>query len=156
MSRSGERKKDSKRYFDWMYHAEQDLMAARALSRRADLFEPAVFHCQQAVEKALKGFMLYKSRRLFDGHNITWLCKQAALTDAAFTPFIEKTAELNKFYIEARYPADIPTIIDGESAQSALQCAEGVAEIAKDALKFDYNTYHKRGVRNREPSAKSE
>ncbi|MCL2053728.1 MAG: HEPN domain-containing protein [Oscillospiraceae bacterium] len=148
MSRCSGHKKDSKRYYDWMYHAYQDLMAARFLIQDGDLYEPTVFHCQQAVEKSLKSFMLYKAHRLFDGHNITWLCKQAAMLDCGFTPFIEKTVELNKFYIEARYPADIPTIIDEETAQALLNCAESIAGIVCGAVKFDYNSYHKRRVRS--------
>jgi HEPN domain-containing protein len=91
--------------------------------------------------------MLYKAGRLFDGHNITWLCKQAALLNPEFTDYIEKTAELNKYYIEARYPADIPTIVGDEFAREALLCAEGIPSVVREALKFDFKSYHKRGVR---------
>jgi HEPN domain-containing protein len=130
-----------------MYHAEQDLRAARFLAKDAGLCEPAVFHCQQAVEIALKSYLLFTARRLFDGHNITWLCKQAALSDGGFAPLIEKTADLNKFYIETRYPADIPTLIDADFTAEALACAEDISALVRKAVKFDFNSYHKRGMR---------
>ena len=42
----------------WLRKADQDLAAAEALlSRTPPLLSPSCFHCQQAVEKYLKGFL---------------------------------------------------------------------------------------------------
>ncbi|MBP1560450.1 MAG: HEPN domain-containing protein [Oscillospiraceae bacterium] len=145
MSRRSNHTTDSKRYFDWLYHAYQDLLAARMLIEDNRLYGPTVFHCQQAIEKSLKAFLLFKHRKLFDGHNLTWLCKQAALTDQAFTQWIGKSTLLNRFYIETRYPADIPEEISRELAEDILAATEEMTEFICDAVKFDYNSYHKRG-----------
>ncbi|GHV77416.1 hypothetical protein AGMMS49942_22370 [Spirochaetia bacterium] len=61
----------------WFYVASTDLMAARRLS--ADdmypkLLDIACFHCQQAVEKALKGFLQYKNQDPPMKHNLRLLC----------------------------------------------------------------------------------
>ncbi len=144
MSRKSSHNSDSKRYYDWLFHAYQDLLAARMLITDKRLFNPTVFHCQQAIEKSLKAFLLYKHRKLFDGHNLTWLCKQAALTDQSFTKWIGKSTLLNRFYIETRYPADIPEEIDRKLVEEILEATEDMMEFICDNIKFDYNSYHYR------------
>lgn len=145
MSRRSNHTSDSKRYLDWLYHAYQDLLAARMLIQDKRLYNPTVFHCQQAIEKSLKAFLLFKHRKLFDGHNLTWLCKQAAMTDQAFTKWIGKSTLLNRFYIETRYPADIPDEISRDLAEDILAATEEMMAFICDSIKFDYNSYHKRG-----------
>lgn len=144
MSRSSSHSTDSKRYYDWLFHAYQDLLAAKTLIEDHRLYEPTVFHCQQAIEKSLKAYMLYKTHRLFDGHNLTWLCKQAAMLDSGFTKWIGKSTLLNRFYIETRYPADIPTEIDRSLAEDILAATEEMTDFVCDTIKFDFNSYHKR------------
>ena len=144
MSRSNSHKTDSKRYYDWLYHAYQDLLSAKILIDDRRLYEQVVFHCQQAMEKSLKAFLLYKAHRLLDGHNLTWLCKQAAMLDGEFTSWIEKSTQLNRFYIETRYPADIPADITRDFAQTVLDDTERLVDVVCERIKFDYNSYHKR------------
>ena len=144
MSRSSSHSTDSKRYYDWLFHAYQDLLAAKTLIEDSRLYEPTVFHCQQAIEKSLKAYMLYKTHRLFDGHNLTWLCKQAAMLDSGFTKWIGKSTLLNRFYIETRYPADIPVEIDRRLAEDILAATEEMTDFVCDTIKFDFNSYHKR------------
>lgn len=149
MSRKSNHNSDSKRYYDWLFHAYQDLLAARMLIEDRRLFNPTVFHCQQAIEKSLKAFLLYKHRKLFDGHNLTWLCKQAALTDQSFTKWIGKSTLLNRFYIETRYPADIPEEIDRQLVEDILEATEDMMKFICDNIKFDYNSYHYRSKKNK-------
>ena len=147
MSRSS-RKGDSKRYYDWIYHACLDKMAAEALSQDRRLYCCAAFHCQQCIEKALKGYLLYKSRHLLDGHNLTWLCKQAAMMDDSFIDWIDETAVLNRYYIETRYPPDIPLEIDGETVARLVKMSTDMLEKICDVTGFDFGSYHKRKRRS--------
>ena len=62
---------------------------------------------EQAIEKALKAYILLKSDVLVDGHNLTWLCRQAKKYDKGFHQWFDESADLNQCYIETRYPADI-------------------------------------------------
>ena len=57
MSR-GYRDNDSKRYFDWLYYANIDLLAANELIAQPLCYNSVAFHCQQAIEKAIKGYLL--------------------------------------------------------------------------------------------------
>lgn len=146
MSR-GDHKTDSKRCYDWMFYAYSDLLAAKLLISDKRLYSMAAFHCQQCAEKALKAFLLFKNRRLMDGHNLTWLCKQAALTNEGFAKWIADSTVLNRYYIETRYPADILLDVDRETLQNIICSAEGLLVFAADQIKFDYNSYHKKNVR---------
>ena len=66
MSR-GYRDNDSKRYFDWLYYAHIDLLAANELMEQPLCYNTVAFHCQQAIEKAIKGYLLYRRHRLYKG-----------------------------------------------------------------------------------------
>ena len=143
MARSSNKKGDSKRYYDWVYHAVLDRMAAQRLCDDPKLYYTAAFHCQQCIEKALKGFLLFKCRRLFDGHNLTWLCKQAAMMDESFVQWIDESVILNRYYIETRYPADIPLNISDETMSSLMTISGDMLDFICDAIKFDFKSYHK-------------
>ncbi len=135
---------DSKRYFDWLYHANLDYIAARTLIKNQRCNLSAAFHCQQCIEKALKGYMLFKKRKLFDGHNLTWLCKQAALMDNHFKEYLLSSVMLNKYYIETRYPADIPLSITNEDAAQLLETTTDMLNFICEQLKFDFQSYYKK------------
>jgi HEPN domain-containing protein len=55
----------------WFAKAADDLRAAVALAAISPpLFDEAVFHCQQAAEKALKGFLTWNGRAFRKTHNL--------------------------------------------------------------------------------------
>ena len=60
------------------------------------------------------------------------------------TGWIGKSTVLNRFYIETRYPADIPANITREFADTVLNDTEQLVDLVCDRIKFDYNSYHKR------------
>ena len=139
---------DSKRYFDWLFHANLDYLAAKNLIEDERCYYATAFHCQQCIEKALKGFMLYKNHKLFDGHNLTWLCKQAILMDEHFRGYIKDSVALNKYYIETRYPADIPFDIDYDTIQNLFNITTEMLNFISEQIRFDFESYHKKKVRN--------
>ena len=103
---------DSRRYHDWLERAGEDILAAGLLVRNDACYNPAAFHCQQSVEKALKAYILLKSDILPDGHNLPWLCKRAMRYDPIFMEWMNQSTALNRCYIETRYPADLPLELD--------------------------------------------
>ena len=66
----GYKDNDSRRYFDWLFHANLDFLAAKNLIKDTRCYSLASFHCQQCIEKALKGYLLFKKHKLYDGHNL--------------------------------------------------------------------------------------
>ena len=115
---------DSLYYYKWLDKALADLQAARILLTWHGDPSIIAFHCQQAIEKALKGYLLYKTGRHHDGHNLTFLCRQATNQDKLFAEWLPESAELNNLYIETRYPNDLPLRITEIECNSYLTMAE--------------------------------
>ncbi len=99
---------DSRHFFDWLKKSNDDIKAAKILKDNNGPNEISAFHCQQAIEKALKGYLLLKTKKHFDGHNLTFLCRQATKIDKKFNEWLDESYSLNRFYIETRYPTDTP------------------------------------------------
>ena len=77
---------DSLRYKDWFEKAAHDLRGAEILMEHDGGNDLVAFHCQQTMEKMLKG----------------WLLK----TGAPLKGNLRDCAYVNQFYIETRYPSD--------------------------------------------------
>ncbi len=114
---------DSRRYYDWLDRAGEDMVTAELLIKDDRCYNSCAFHCQQAAEKALKAYLLLQNPRLLDGHNLTWLCKQAMRHDRNFEKWLDESAALNRYYIETRYPTDIPDEIDEKEIHQAFDMA---------------------------------
>ena len=134
MTRRGSNPSDSRRYLDWINASYDDYRAARLLSGDQTLSNATAFHCQQCAEKALKGFILAKTRQTVDGHNLTWLCRRAVSIDPHFQQWMDERAALNRYYIETRYPTDIPTVITEEEIGRILAMTEALFYYITDAL----------------------
>ncbi len=135
---------DSRRYFDWLFHAKLDYLAAQNLIEDVRCYHAVAFHCQQCIEKGLKGYVLFKRKKLLDGHNLTWLCKQAIQTSDQFRKYLGDSVKLNKYYIETRYPADKPIEVDHETITKLFDITGEMLDFICDEIKFDFNSYHKR------------
>ena len=127
---------DSRRYADWINAAYDDLRAARTLAEDNTLNNVTAFHCQQCVEKALKGFILYRSGSSADGHNLTWLCRRAVSLDPGFSQWMDESVGLNRYYIETRYPTDIPTEIEDDRIPVLLSMTSSLFGYVSDQLKL--------------------
>ncbi len=141
MSR-GYRESDSRRYFDWLYYAAIDLRAAKLLLDDPRCYNVIAFHCQQCIEKGLKGYLLWRKHHLYDGHNLPWLCKQAMQEDEHFRDRLPLVSDINHYYIEARYPADFLLQLDAESAQELIIQSADMLTFINSLVKFDFQSYH--------------
>ena len=125
---------DSMYYYKWLDKALSDLQSARILLTWSGDPMAVAFHCQQAIEKALKGYLLFRLGRHFDGHNLTFLCRQAANCDERFVSYIDESASLNNYYIETRYPTDVPFTITETQEYSILAMAEDMFAMIRQEL----------------------
>jgi len=109
---------------EWLTKGWRDLLSARVLSARETLVaDTAVFHCQQAVEKALKAFLVYHERTFSKVHNLGYLLDLCASVDASVERLRDRCDELTPYGVGARYPGEIEDITP-EQAKRALDCAE--------------------------------
>ena len=142
MSRARKGGRDSLYYYKWLDKALLDLQAARILMTWNGDTCNIAFHCQQAIEKALKGYLLFKTGRHFDGHNLTYLCRQAVQQDEMFTEWLDESAALNNLYIETRYPTDLPVAIDEHACRQYFTMAENMFAAIRQEL-YDAGRPHK-------------
>ena len=142
MSRARKGGRDSLYYYKWLDKALLDLQAARILMTWNGDTCNIAFHCQQAIEKALKGYLLFKTGRHFDGHNLTYLCRQAVQQDEMFTEWLDESAALNNLYIETRYPTDLPVAIDEHACRQYFSMAENMFAAIRQEL-YDEGRPHK-------------
>ena len=134
MTRRRHNPTDSRRFQDWLNAAYDDLRAAELLIQDDTLHNATAFHCQQCAEKVLKGYILARDEQAVDGHNLTWLCKRACRIDPEFSQWLDESAALNKFYIETRYPTDIPTEISDEQVGRLLEMTRQLFQYVVEGL----------------------
>jgi len=97
----------------WLKKAENDLRIFEHelnLPEEETVRDVSCFHCQQAVEKYLKAFLIFHDVEFPRTHNIEFLLEEAAKIDIDFSKIDVK--ELSDFGVNIRYPDDfyIPEI----------------------------------------------
>ncbi len=90
---------------EWMAKAERDLASAvRLLEGDPPFLDTAVYHCQQAAEKALKGFLAARDQPLRRVHDLVLLIDECADLDASFGQLAEAAEILTPYGTTFRYP----------------------------------------------------
>lgn len=117
---------DTKRYNDWFNMALKDLKSAEILHEHDADSGIVCFHCQQAIEKYLKGYLIYKTGLLQDGHNLVKLCRKATSYSQVFKNYLKDCAFINTFYIETRYPAEESMIVLKEDAEESIKITKSM------------------------------
>jgi HEPN domain-containing protein len=115
---------DSRRFEDWFDSSKRSFRGAEILfaSNDADVYEIVAFHCQQAVEKYLKGIILQNSAELIGSHSLVYLYDRAS--EYTLLPVTRKDcAYLNQYYIESRYPADTPLSVTEQDVEKCMNIA---------------------------------
>jgi HEPN domain-containing protein len=107
----------------WFVKASDDLRAAAfELTAEPPLTADIVFHAQQAVEKAIKGFLTWHDRVFRKTHNLVEIGEIAAAIESSLEPLLRRAAPLTEYAWRFRYPGDLdePPV---EEAREALATA---------------------------------
>jgi len=111
---------------NWFAKAESDLKNAELVfMAEADdkPFDTVCYHCQQAAEKYLKGFLIYLDTPFTKTHNIE---VRMDLVSPSY-PEIEKFTEavsLTYYAVENRYPDDFVEVSEDEAINAFLIAKE--------------------------------
>ena len=124
----------------WLIQAQDEFHDADDLRQR-ERFYLALFHFQQAAEKALKAFLyaVTASQDVFFTHSIYELLQWAQEADADFKR-LHKVVKLDQYYVPTRYPNGLPGGVpsrfytDPEEALQAMELARMVLDLAVDKL----------------------
>jgi len=101
----------------WFQKAHKDLRCAQIdLAAEPPASEDALYHCQQASEKALKGFLVWHDQPFPKTHDLGKLGKQAVELDPELDLLVDAVVEFTKYAWMFRYPGDV----DEPSLASAI------------------------------------
>ena len=127
----------------WIGFAEKDILTVSEIIDNPDLTNIAAFHCQQAIEKYFKAFLLENEKQLMKIHNLLTLYGTIKeIIDLGIDE--DLLSMINDIYLESRYPGEIGLLEDGSmvSIVQANQFFSFVKEIEtkiKNELNKKYN-----------------
>ena len=114
----------------WFEKAAKDLRCAEIdLAAKPPAPEDALYHCQQAAEKALKGFLVWHDEPFPKTHDLGRLGKQAYEIDPTLETQIEAVVEFTKYAWMFRYPGEIDEPTAEEAAEALRTVRVFVAAI---------------------------
>lgn len=87
-----------------MKKAKRNLSAAQKLAQ--ELPDIAIYHCQQAAEKALKAFLILYDLEPTDTHNINTLVKLASNVKPDLATVLKEAGYLSQYNLTYRYPSE--------------------------------------------------
>lgn len=124
----------------WLIQAQDEFQDADDLRKRGR-FYLALFHFQQAAEKALKAYLYLKvkSIEVFYTHSIDDLLEMAFEITSDFRE-IGQAKKLDRYYIPTRYPNGLPGSIpsryfdDPKEAEEAMELAKGLIGLVEKKI----------------------
>lgn len=112
----------------WRENAERHLKSAKILMESNDVNDIVAFHCQQAIEKTFKGFLVAKRGMVVEGHSLLKLYREAKSDFLSMTELAKECAFVNQYYIETRYPSDDPLEVTQEDAADCIRIAQTIMD----------------------------
>lgn len=108
----------------WFAKAESDLASARLLLAGSGPHDTACFHCQQAVEKYLKGFLAWRGQPFPYSHDLGELARLCDAYESSLRLADPEVISLTDYAVKLRYDNEFwPT---RQETAEALAVAERV------------------------------
>lgn len=115
-----------------IWYAQDDLTAAKILCRE-NIYRASLYHCQQAAEKALKAYLVWKNATIRKTHDLIILTDICTQFDEQFLSLYEICFILKPFSTQTRYPDDFsdPEL---EAVERAIECAHTILKFVEERL----------------------
>lgn len=121
---------------EWLEYARQDWQAANYLTTaKPELYKIICYHCEQAVEKALKSFLVYHEVDFPRTHDLVELCKLCTNIDLRYYEIAEGCSELTGYGTQMRYPSGVE--VDKTEMREALATCEVIIDFIETTLDFE-------------------
>lgn len=118
----------------WLTKAQNDLATARKLAEDpGPLLDTAIYHCQQAAEKAVKGFLACHDQTVVKTHDVRFLVNQALVFEPGFEAWLEAAECVTPYATAYRYPDEVLEPEEGEF-ETAMNAAAGLVEFVLRVL----------------------
>ncbi len=120
----------------WINKADKDLLTAeRELTFEDPVTDTICFHCQQAVEKYLKAFLVHHQIYFTKTHRIMDLLDLCATVDNSFIDELKDVDNLTDYAVEIRYP-DVWLEPGIKDTKEAFELAKKVKEFVLIKIEF--------------------
>lgn len=96
----------------------------------------SAFNCQQGVEKAIKGFLVFHGVRPPKTHSIKELAKFVEPIDAKLVKKLTKAEILTKYAVVYRYPDAEKKPLTLKQVNSAIKLSNQLFELLRKAVVF--------------------
>jgi HEPN domain-containing protein len=116
----------------WLDKAAEDIASCKALIATGHLAN-ALFFCQQAAEKSLKGFLTWHEKPFRRTHDLEELGEACRVIDNTLAPLVAEADVLSDYAWKLRYPG-APYSPDKVEAEAMLDIAERVFEEVQSRL----------------------
>jgi HEPN domain-containing protein len=104
---------------NWLHKARRDLLSAKRLARGPDPYlDTAIYHCQQCVEKAIKGWLVYHDQSFEKTHDLRLLVTLASEVESQFTQWFDVAEQVTPYATAYRYPGEILEPTEDEYQQA--------------------------------------
>jgi HEPN domain-containing protein len=117
---------------DWdimLFKAERDLKSAHILNN-SELEDQALYHYQQAGEKALKAYLIYNKSKTPKSHDLSAILDKCVELDSSFEHLYNSAENLTPFSTAFRYM---------DTGMGVLPSPDLVSEAEEDSQKiFDF------------------
>ncbi len=123
----------------WLTKAEHDLGSAELLAKSAiPYLDTAIYHCQQAAEKAFKAFLVHHDVEFEKKHNLSVLVDLCKAIEPRFADFHNAAILLTPYATIYRYPGEFFEVMpDVEQVQVALELAKKILDFVVKLLYED-------------------
>lgn len=120
---------------EWLDFASRDINSAKYLLGMSPVpLEIVCYHCEQAAEKSLKGYLIYHDVEPPRTHVLQLLCKMCADIDGIFKEISESCGNLTLYGVQPRYPFEID--ITENDMKKAIVDADSVMEFVLQRIQL--------------------
>lgn len=122
---------------EWFEIAAEDYRSATQLDEHEPKsYRSICYHCEQAVEKALKGYLVYCGvDSVPRTHDLGELCRSCAFYEPKFAQYLEDCTELTLFSTQIRYPSSMA--VEAEDSDFALASAKRITDFVMTSIAME-------------------
>jgi len=125
----------------WIVKGDHDLGTAKVTYLHIpEYIDTVTFHCQQAVEKYLKSYLIFKSVTFRFSHDLIYLLELIVPDDPDFESYFDIVSELQSYAVEVRYPNET-IFLSKDKVENAMEMAKEIRTLitGKMGINIDYN-----------------